>query len=106
MNIKLKLFGIIIFILLTISLLILIVRTKARLDYEKQGQALISLIEQYYLSYGKWPQDVRDVNWEEEMGIGPFYRLENDSTYIVYFCLGFDEYYQYDSSLKSWSYFP
>ena len=83
-----------------------IVRTKARLDYEKQGQALISLIEQYYLSYGKWPQDVRDVNWEEEMGIGPFYRLENDSTYIVYFCLGFDEYYQYDSSLKSWSYFP
>ena len=30
----------------------------------------------------------------------------NDSTYTVYFCLGFDEYYIYDSEQKEWYDFP
>lgn len=35
---------------------------------------------------------------------GPYYEKVNETTYKVYFCVGFDKYKIYDSRIKSWNY--
>ncbi len=70
--------------------------------YRKQGQVLIDRVESFRLQHGHLPvNDWPDLNWEE-MGVGPYYEKKTDSTYIVFFCTGFDDYYIYDSETKKW----
>ena len=72
----------------------------------EKGQVLIDLVEKYQVETGQLPNDWRDINFGDESGIGPFYEKTSDNTYRVYFCIGFDEYYIYQSRTKKWRLFP
>lgn len=56
-------------------------------QYKKDGQHLIDNI---------------DIN--DNMGNGPYYKKINNSEYVVFFCVGFDKYYVYSSRKKEWNY--
>lgn len=75
-------------------------------QYQNKGQILIDTIEQYYISNSMLPQNMGEIGMADDEGMGPFYLRESDSTYVVYFCLGFDEYYIYESTTKQWRYSP
>ena len=75
-------------------------------EEREKGQVLIDLVEKYQVETGQLPNDWRDINFGDESGIGPFYEKTSDNTYRVYFCIGFDEYYIYQSRTKKWRLFP
>lgn len=59
-------------------------------QYKKDGQ--------YY------PDSINDININDNMGNGPYYKKINNSEYVVFFCIGFDKYYVYSSRKKEWNY--
>ena len=44
-----------------------------------------------------------ELGMGEDSGFGPFYVKNDSNTYIVFFGLGFDENYVYNSETKEWS---
>ena len=80
--------------------------TRTNMQLQNTGQKLIDKIEYYQQTYGVLPEEILVLEWGYGSGIGPFYEKKNDSTYTVYFCLGFDEYYIYNSAQKEWIDFP
>ena len=80
--------------------------TRTNMQFQNTGQKLIDKIEYYQQTYGVLPEEILVLEWAYGSGIGPFYEKKNDSTYTVYFCLGFDEYYIYNSAQKEWIDFP
>ncbi|MBO4691107.1 MAG: hypothetical protein J5621_09580 [Paludibacteraceae bacterium] len=73
---------------------------------EKDGGMLIQNIEAFYAEHGRLPDNSELSGSENEHGTGPFYEKTSDLTYSIYFCMGFDSYYKYDSDNKEWYYFP
>ena len=71
------------------------------MQFQNTGEKLINEIECYQQAYGVLPEEMQVLEWGYDSGVGPFYEKKNDSTYTVYFCLGFDEYYIYDSDLMN-----
>lgn len=84
--------------------MVVIIRTN--MQFQNTGEKLINEIECYQHAYGVLPEEMQVLEWGYDSGVGPFYEKKNDSTYTVYFCLGFDEYYIYDSEQKEWYDFP
>ena len=69
------------------------------MQFQNTGEKLINEIECYQQAYGVLPEEMQVLEWGYDSGVGPFYEKKNDSTYTVYFCLGFDEYYIYEMIL-------
>ena len=65
------------------------------LQMQQNAETMIRTIDSIKNETGFYPDNL--IYLESDSGVGPFYEKKNDSTYTVYFCLGFDEYYIYDS---------
>ena len=72
--------------------------------YQREGFAVIQLVDSIYKETGNLPQFLSE--FESESGFGPFYERTTDSTFTISFCLGFDDYYMYDSQKHEWYYSP
>ena len=75
-----------------------------RIRYNENGRILIDIVEQYRSMNGHLPYNMHDIEWVEDEGMGPFYERKNDSVFIIYYCLDFDEYYMYISTQQKWCY--
>lgn len=69
--------------------------------YTQKGYDLIEKIEDYKQKHGIYPDSFSDMGIEESMGEGPYYE-KRDEGYIVYFSIGFDNSFIYDSNTKKW----
>lgn len=73
---------------------------------EQEGYKLVKTIENFYIKYNRLPEERDVIHFENEYDFGPFYEKTSDTAYNVYFSIGFDEYYIYDSKIQEWDYFP
>lgn len=73
---------------------------------EMEGNVLIQNVEAFYKRHDRLPEDSELQYGKTEHSIGPFYEKTSEVTYSIYFCLGFDRYYMYESNNKKWHYFP
>lgn len=95
-------------IILTIIFLILLVLTYYYLShnqiqrYKTKGNFIIDQVYDFKKRNGYLPHSYKDFNQDEEMGEGPYYKKLNDTTFEVYFNIGFDDSIIYNSSTKKW----
>lgn len=95
----------VLFFLLVVSVYAIVsIRETTRMEMD--GGLLIQDIEAFYVEYSRLPEESELIDSVSDYGIGPFYEKKSDLTYSIYFCLGFDNYYKYDSNKKEWYYFP
>ena len=78
--------------------------TKER-KMQHDGRLLKNFIDEFYKKENRLPQCFEIREYENEHGVGPFYEKTTDSTYSIYFSLGFDNYYIYDSQKDEWYFF-
>jgi len=71
-------------------------------SYIKQGSILIKKVEEYKQQYNKLPKTITDLNIKESTGTCPYYELIDSTKYIVYFNIGFDNSFIYNSNTKEW----
>lgn len=82
--------------------IIFILRLSENRSYKVEGQALVEKIENFKEMKGKLPDSISELGIDSEMGEGPYYKKESDSTYIVYFNIGFDNSLVFSSNTKKW----
>lgn len=98
--------SIIVFIIITIIIFIIVILRKCEYNnYLNKGEELIILVEKYKQNTGKLPESVSELGIKETMGEGPYYE-KKDTSYIIYFNIGFDKSLIYDSNNKKWQYEP
>ena len=73
-------------------------------QYKKDGQHLIDNIDDFFKNHQYYPDSINDIDINDNMGNGPYYKKINNSEYVVYFCVGFDKYYVYSSRKREWNY--
>ena len=71
-------------------------------DYIKKGEEVINKIEMYRIKTNMLPEDLNELNYIENMQEGPHYMKIDSANYQVYYCIGFDDYFVYDSKEKVW----
>ncbi len=82
----------------------ILIKHKDEKRMQHDGNVLVHNIEQFSVQHNRLPESNEML--ETESSIGPFYKKISNQTYIVYFTLGFDEYYTYKSETKIWDYQP
>lgn len=76
------------------------------IQMEQIGSRMVNKVDSFYAINKRLPE-LQDIMYlEDEHGIGPFYEKISTDKYSIYFGLGFDEYYMYDSDKKEWEYYP
>ncbi len=70
--------------------------------YKKKGSEVIEKVENYQKNYERLLSNLGDIGIAESMSDGPYYEIIDSSRYIVYFTIGFDYNYIYDSKDKYW----
>ena len=100
-------------VILGIFILVIICFTTIRLlgyleykSYKDKGAVLVEKVEEYKAKHNKLPKSEEDIDFTFEMGNGPFYEKIDSLRYIVYFSIGFDEYFTYSSETKEWENTP
>jgi glycogen debranching enzyme len=73
-------------------------------EYKRKGNELITKVERFREAHGKLPESVDDIYLTKEMGEGPYYQKIDDTTYTVYFNIGFDNTFTYQSAKGEWEY--
>lgn len=71
--------------------------------YENKSRVLIGKIELYRSIHKRLPDSIESLGEEETMSDGPFYVKVNNSEYMIYFGIGFDNYKVYHSKNQQWS---
>ncbi|RPD96681.1 hypothetical protein EGM88_09995 [Aureibaculum marinum] len=71
-------------------------------DYKERGDIIVQKVKNYKFRNGNLPNSVIDINSDLEMGEGPYYEKLNDTVFIVYFNIGFDDMLLYNSSKNEW----
>lgn len=74
-------------------------------SYTKRGDELISKINKFEKIENQLPNATSDFKVDIEMGEGPYYEKLNDTTFIVYFNIGFDDKIIFNSNKKKWEYY-
>lgn len=72
-------------------------------SYKDRGNGLVEQVELFKKKNNRLPSSIADMGLEETMNDGPFYEKKSDTTYVVYFSVGFDDSFLYESTLKQWS---
>ena len=93
-----KYFNVVLLLIIGLFIITAIIWLKWRFDelqMQQNAETMIRTIDSIKNETGFYPDNL--IYLESDSGVGPFYEKKNDSTYTVYFCLGFDEYYIYDS---------
>jgi hypothetical protein len=93
-------------VLLILTVIIYFIQIIERQDYINLATPLIQKIEAYKSANGRLPSNVSEIDEEEKMGTGPYYRRQNDSCYKIVFTIGFDESFEYSSKSKKWHFKP
>ncbi len=72
-------------------------------NYRSSGKLLIEKVEKFKKQEGRLPLSTFEIDKNDKgMGQGPYYEKKSDSSYIVYFNIGFDYSYIYSSVTKEW----
>jgi hypothetical protein len=74
---------------------------KEEADLQEGARVLITTVEEFRARHGRLPSCILTQDSE---GTGPYYHRVDSSTYEVYYAVGFDESYTYNSKTKRWSY--
>lgn len=83
---------------------IVCIRNVEYTQYKEHGKVLIDKIEIYLLENKRLPNSITEIGFNENMEMGPYYCKIDCNEYSVYYCIGFDEYYVYNSLTKEWKY--
>ncbi len=75
-------------------------------EYKENGQQLINAVETFRSTNGVLPSSSEEIDFEFQMGKGPYYKKIDSMKYIVYFSIGFDNSYVYNSWTKTWKDMP
>lgn len=89
-------------IIALVFILIFILRFSEKGTYKSKGMKIVRDIENFRKTNGRLPISFKEISLSNEMGEGPYYKKESDSTYIVYFNIGFDNSLIFKSSSKKW----
>ena len=73
---------------------------------EQHGCKMIEIVDSFYVLHNRLPEYQEITHAEDEHDLGPFYEKISESSYSIYFCLGPDEYYMYNSKRQEWNYYP
>lgn len=73
-------------------------------QYRKEGGCMISAVEKFRTTHNRLPENMSELGMGDDSGFGPFYVKRDSNKYEVFFGLGFDENYVYDSDTKEWKY--
>ena len=73
-------------------------------QYRKEGGRMISAVEVFRTTHNRLPEHELEMGIGIDSGCGPFYVKRDSNKYEVFFGLGFDENYVYDSETKEWKY--
>ncbi len=95
---------IIIIVLIFLWSCIVCIRNVEYTQYKEHGKVLIDKIEIYLLENKRLPNSITEIGFNENMEMGPYYYKIDCNEYSVYYCIGFDEYYVYNSLTKEWKY--
>jgi len=102
-------FGTLAFVLIALVLFFCLRYIQER-NYVKKGKIVIEAVESYKDQYGVLPNTIDDLTIDStfklEMGIGPYYEKIGESEYIVYYSIGFDDYFVYHSTMEEWKWEP
>ncbi len=71
-------------------------------EREKYATSLIEKIENYKMKFGRYPENLDVFHIKENEDSPAFYTKTSDSTYIVWYSLGFES-KVYDSMTKKWN---
>ncbi|THH39805.1 hypothetical protein [Neolewinella litorea] len=95
-----------------LALVIFVVATLFALQWREtsqmrsQGKVIVDLVERYRVEQNKLPQSLSDIDYQANMGNGPYYEVLDSADYRIYFTIGFDELYQYSSKNNQWKEVP
>ncbi|HBK70122.1 MAG TPA: hypothetical protein DDZ39_00435 [Flavobacteriaceae bacterium] len=70
--------------------------------YKEKGNVLIEKVYNFNKENGSLPNSHDDLECDLEMGEGPYYKKLNDTVFIVYFNIGFDDSIIFNSREKKW----
>tara|TARA_R110001583_G_C5395752_1_gene385209 strand:- start:204 stop:506 length:303 start_codon:yes stop_codon:yes gene_type:complete len=82
--------------------LFLFLRKQELNSYKEKGNQLIIKIYEFEKVNHKLPNSISDFKVDSEMGEGPYYEKLNDTTFKVYFNIGFDDKITFNSNKKEW----
>ncbi|NRS90406.1 uncharacterized protein YxeA [Flavobacterium sp. 7E] len=71
-------------------------------SYEQKGNKMVMQIYEFKKNHNKLPNSISDFKADTEMGEGPYYEKLDDSTFIVFFNIGFDDKIIFNSNYKKW----
>ncbi|SHG47270.1 hypothetical protein SAMN05444396_1196 [Flavobacterium segetis] len=71
-------------------------------SYEEKGNKMVIQIYEFEKIHNKLPNSISDFKADTEMGEGPYYEKLNDSTFIVFFNIGFDDKIIFNSNNNKW----
>jgi len=71
-------------------------------NYKEKGNKLVEMIYEFKKINFRLPNSVSEVKTDIEMGEGPYYEKINDTTFIVFFNIGFDDKIIFNSNSKRW----
>lgn len=70
-------------------------------EREKYAKSLIQKVENYKIEFGLYPENLEVFNIKESEDSPAFYEKTSDSTYIIWYGLGFES-KVYNSKTKKW----
>lgn len=73
-------------------------------QYRKDGGCMISAVDKFRTTHNRLPENMSELGMGDDSGFGPFYVKRDSNKYEVFFGLGFDENYVYNSETKEWKY--
>jgi hypothetical protein len=92
-----------ILIILTIIVIVfLFLRHEELSSYKEKGNKMVRQIYKFEKINHTLPNSISDFQVDTEMGEGPYYEKLNDSIFIVYYNIGFDDKITFTSNKKTW----
>ena len=89
-------------ILISIISLIYFFKIREFNNYKTVGNKIIEKVFLYKKINKELPNSISDFDSNKEMGEGPYYEKIDDTTFIVYFNIGFDDKIFYNSNDGEW----
>jgi|688.fasta_scaffold2156884_1 hypothetical protein len=89
--------------ILTLVLLFGLHSCEFKNERQEYADTLIDKVETFKKENNRLPKDVSELGWTEKMDSPAFYRMQTDSTYLVWYGLSVGESKVYRSSTKKWT---
>jgi hypothetical protein len=93
-----SLISVLIIVVLSISLL----QYNEKLRYYKKAKNIIQKIDEFKKENNYLPTSYLQIDIKEPDGEGPYFESINDTTYMVYYNIGFDNHLIFYSDIRKW----